>query len=290
MLRWRLNPFTLKSVTGQLHRNSLLWAKLTYFWLYASEFLVKHHHLAFVDLLASDLLIRIFYVSEKYKWGRRKKHKCYFHARDFSQGISVTASEQKLTASWRCSWHASTEKGPNESRCEGEDVSLDTAHNMTGIKKQCRKQQWLTDEVLGLAGRRQELKSKRHPDETGCKLSTQASNKGYVRWLDETLQEFIRGEQCRSWGSRTGEVGAKGLFSTVREIAQTLPPKGGVIRAAYGRSGKKQEVSPRAKQSQHTHAQKNPGLRMTFQPLLFPRLCKEDLPTRGVFVYGRRLG
>lgn len=154
--------------------------------------------MAFVDLLASDLLIWIFYVSEKYKWGRRKKHKCYFHARDFSQGISVTASEQKLTASWRCSWHASTEKGPNESWCEGEDVSLDTAHNMTGIKKQCRKQQWLTDEVLGLAGRRQELKSKRHPDETGCKLSTQASNKGYVRWLDETLQEFIRGEQCRS--------------------------------------------------------------------------------------------
>lgn len=199
----------------------------------------------------------------KIQMGEKKKQ-CYFNAKDFSQGISVTASEQKLTGSWRCSWHASTKKGPNESRCEGEDVSRDTEHNMTGIKKQCKRQQWLTDEVLGLAGRRQELKSKRHPDETGCKLSTQASNEGDVRWLKETLQEFIRGEQCRSWGSRTGEVGAKGLFSTVREIAQTLPPGGGVIRAAYGKRGKKLEDSPRAKQSQHAHAQKNLGFRITF--------------------------
>lgn len=105
---------------------------------------------------------------------------------------------------------------------------------MTGIRKQCENQQRLTDEVLGLAGRRQELKSKRHPDETGCKLSTQASDEGYERWLHETLQEFIRSEQCRSWSSRTGEVDAKGLFSTVKEIAQTLPPGGSVVRAAYG--------------------------------------------------------
>lgn len=134
----------------------------------------------------------------------------------------------------RCYWHARTKKGPNESWCEGGDVSLGRAHNMTGIRKQCENQQRLTDEVLGLAGRRQELKSKRHPDETGCKLSTQASDEGYERWLHETLQEFIRSEQCRSWSSRTGEVDAKGLFSTVKEIAQTLPPGGSVVRAAYG--------------------------------------------------------
>lgn len=106
---------------------------------------------------------------------------------------------------------------------------------MTGIKKQCKTQQWLTDEVLDLAGRRQGLKSKRHPDETGCKLSTQAAAEGYERWLAETRQEFIHSEQCRSWRNRTGEVDAKGLFSTVEEIGQTLPPGGSVIRAAYGR-------------------------------------------------------
>lgn len=145
---------------------------------------------------------------------------------------------------------------------------------MTGIKKQCKNQQWLTDEVLGLAGRRQRLKSKRHPDETGCKLSTQASDKGYERWLDETRQEFIHSEQCRSWSNRMGEVDAKGLFSTVKEIGQTLPPGGSVIRAAYGKSKKEKkgrnlmekkrqeyfknlEDSPRARQSQHTHTQKN---------------------------------
>lgn len=147
---------------------------------------------------------------------------------------------------------------------------------MSGIKKQCKNQQWLTDEVLGLAGRRQGLKSKRHPDETGCKLSTQAFDEGYERWLDETLQEFIHSEQCRSWSNRTGEVDAKGLFSTVKEIGQTLPPGGSVIRAAYGKSknkrketnGKKRqeyfknlEDSPRARQSHHTCTQKNLGFR-----------------------------
>lgn len=113
-----------------------------------------------------------------------------------------------------------------------------------------------------------------------CKLNTQASDEGYERWLDETLQEFIHSEQCRSWSNRTGEVDAKGLFSTVKEIGQTLPPRGSVIRAAYGKSEKKKrketngkkreeyfktlEDSPRARQSQHTHTQKNLGIRGGF--------------------------
>jgi len=189
----------------------------------------------------------------------------------------VRAPEQKFTASLRCYQHARTKKRPNEPRCEGEDVSLDTAHNMTGIKKQCKNQQWLTDEVLGLAGRRQGLKSIRRPDEAGCKLSTQPSDKGYERWLDETLQEFIHGEQRGSWSNRTGEVDAKELFSTVKETGQTLPPGGSVIRAAYGKSEKKNgrklmeqkrqeyfknlEDSPRARQSQYKRTQKNLGIR-----------------------------
>lgn len=199
-----------------------------------------------------------------------------------------------FTDSLRCYQHARTKKGPNEPRCEGEDVSLGTAHNMTGIKKQCKTQQWLTDEVLGLAGRRQGLKSKRHPDETGCKLSTQASDEGYERWLDETLQEFIHSERCRAWSNRTGEVDAKGLFSTVKEIGQMLRPGGSVIRTAYGKSGKKRketnggkkrqeyfknlEDSPRARQSQHTHPQKNPGIRGGGFKLLFHQPCNRDFP------------
>lgn len=129
--------------------------------------------------------------------------------------------------------------GPNEPWCEGKDVSLKTAHNMPGIKKQCKNQQWLTDEVLGLVGRRRGLKSKRHPDETVCKLSTPASIEGYERWLD---QAFSRGKQCRGWSNRMREVDAKGLFSTVKKIAQTLPPGASVIRAAYGKS-KEEEKS-----------------------------------------------
>lgn len=125
----------------------------------------------------------------------------------------------------RCYQHVRTKKGPNELRCEGEDVSLDTAHNMTGIKKQCKNQRWLTDEVLGLVGRRQRFKSKRHPDETGCKLSTQASDEGYERWLDETRQEFIHSEQCRSWRNRTGEVDAKGLSALLRKLAKHSLPE-----------------------------------------------------------------
>lgn len=167
--------------------------------------------------------------------------KSSFRAIGLSQNISVTAPEQKFTASLRYYQHARTKKGPNESRWEGDDVSPDTAHHIPGIKKQCRNQQWVTDEVLGLAGRRQGLKSKRHPDETGCKLSTQAFNEGYERWLDKTLQEFIHSEQSRSWSNRTGEVDAKGLFSAVKEIGQMLPPRGSVIRAAYGKRGKKKK-------------------------------------------------
>lgn len=70
-------------------------------------------------------------------------------------------------------------------------------------------------------------------------MSTQSFNEGCERWLDKTLQEFIHSEQCRSWSNRMGEVDAEGLFSTVKEIGQRLPPRGSVIRAAYGKREKK---------------------------------------------------
>lgn len=197
----------------------------------------KHHFSSSTCLLPSDGHIM---PHENKETKNISQSKNCFQAIDLPQDVSMTAPEWKFTASLRCYQDARTKKGPNETRCEGEDVSLGTAHNMTGIKKQCKTQQWLTDEVLGLAGRRQELKSKRHPDETGSKLSTQASNKGYERWLDETLQEFIHSEQCRSWSNRTGEGDARGLFSTVKEIGQTLSPGGSLIRAAYGKSEKKE--------------------------------------------------